>query len=181
MCFCVFINVRNTLSYTSILPVFLQNRSVKTIVFHSQISSISPSVSLYLPLNLFSFHPQVLFIASSNFLHFMLQLPFFYPHTPPFRPRRPSLFIFLQLSNSPTLQPSKCVSVFSPNLSHIYRKSILPFLSHHTAAPISCNLTNLSHKIVHLPHLNRSSALQKHLSDTIKPYFLLRHISNKYK
>ena len=43
--FCMFINVRNTLSYTSILPSHLQNRSVKTIVFHSQISSISPSVS----------------------------------------------------------------------------------------------------------------------------------------
>ncbi|KJJ86533.1 hypothetical protein M573_122022 [Prevotella intermedia ZT] len=66
-------------------------------------------------------------------------------------------------------------------MSHIYRKSILPFLSHHALAPIFCNLTNLSPITAHLPHPNRSSTLQKHLSATLKPYFLLRHIRNKYK
>ena len=171
---CVFINVRNTLSYTSIPPVHLQNRSVKTIAFHSQTSSISPSDSFHFTLKFCSLRPQPLSISFPNFHSFTL--------TPlPFRPRRPSLFIFLQPSNFPTLQPSSCVSVFSPNLSHIYRKSILPFLSHHTAAPISCNLTNLSPIKACHPHLNHSSTLQKHLSATPKPYFLLRHISNKYK
>ncbi len=121
-----------------------------------------------------SLRSQPFSISFSNFRSFILTLP-------AFRLLSSSLFIFLQLSNFPTLQPSKCVSVFSPNLSHIYRKSILPFLSHHALAPISYNLTNLSHKTAYLPHLNHSSTLQKHLSATPKPYFLLRHIRNKYK
>ena len=121
-----------------------------------------------------SLRSQPLSISFPNFRSFI-----FTP--PPFRPRRPSLFISPKPSNFPTLQLSKCVSVFSPNLSHIYRKSILPFLSHHAIAPISCNLTNLSPITAYLPHLNRSSTLQKHLSATPKPYFLLRHIRNKYQ
>ncbi len=174
MCFCVFINVRNTLSYTSILPVHLQNRSVKTIAFHSQISSISPSDSFHFTLKFCLLCPQPLSISFPNFRSFIF--------TPsPFRPCRPFLFISPKPFNSPTLQLSKYVSVFSPNLSHIYRKSILPFLSHDTLAPISCNLTNLSPIKACHPHLNSSSTLQKHLSATPKPYFLLRHISNKYK
>ncbi len=148
--------------------------TLKLLPFHPQILSIFPLTSFHFTLKFCSLRPQPFSISLSNSRSFILT-------PPPFRPRRPSLFIFLQQSNSPTLQPSKCVSVFSPNLSHIYRKSILPFLSHHTAAPISCNLTNLSPIKACHPHLNRSSTLQKHLSATLKPYFLLRHISNKYK
>ncbi len=121
-----------------------------------------------------SLRSQPFSISFPNFRSFILTLP-------AFRLLSSSLFIFLQPFNSPTLQLSKYVSVFSPNLSHIYRKSILPFLSHHTAAPISCNLTNLSPIKACHPHLNHSSTLQKHLSATPKPYFLLRHIRNKYQ
>lgn len=148
--------------------------TLKLLPFHPQFLNICPLTSFHFTLKFCSLRLQPLSISLSNSRSFIL--------TPPsFHLLSSSLFASLQPSNSPTLQPSKCVSVFSPNLSHIYRKSILPFLSHYAIAPISCNLTNLSHKTAYLPHLNHSSTLQKHLSATPKPYFLLRHISNKYK
>lgn len=194
--FCMFINVllhvhQHTAAYSSICgihwvtPQYCLHTSktallkpslftLKLLPFRPQFLNFCPLTSFHFTLKFCSLRPQTFSISFSNFRSFILTLP-------AFRLLSSSLFIFLQLSNFPTLQPSKCVSVFSPNLSHIYRKSILPFLSHYTLAPISCNLTNLSPITAHLPHLNRSSALQKHLSTTPKPYFLLRHISNKYK
>lgn len=130
------------------LPLILSLMPFLRIV--PRILNIFPLTSFHFTLKFCSLRPQPFSISLSNSRSFIL--------TPPlFRPHRPSLFIFLQPSNSPTLQPSKCVSVFSPNLSHIYRKSILPFLSHHTTAPIFCNLTNLSPITAYLPHLNLSS------------------------
>lgn len=120
---CVFINVRNTLSYTSILPVHLQNCSVTTIVFRPQFLNICLLTSFHFTLKFCSLRPQLLSISFPNFRSFTLTPSHLHPFAL-------VVLFFSSLRNCPTPPPCNPRNAFQfslPICRTYIEKAFFPF------------------------------------------------------
>lgn len=110
---CVFINVRNTLSYTSILPASSNTAllkpslfTLKLLPFHPQFLNFCPLTSFHFTLKFCSLRPQTFSISCSNFRSFILT-----PH-----PFALVVLLFSSFCNRPTPPPCNPRNAFQFSL-----------------------------------------------------------------